>query len=100
MNSAENLLTVANEEATELAQALDKVIRFGPQGYHPEHPGETNEFLVMKEYTQLIAVMEMLEDAGIIHSLPLPQWDEIRTAKKDAVIKYSEVSKKIGTLKD
>lgn len=98
MTSAENLLVVAGEEAAELVQALDKMLRFGPTGHHPDTPEETNEFNVMKEWYQLVAMIEMLKDCSILHSIPIWQEVEIKTSKREAVAKYLQISKDIGTI--
>lgn len=82
MNKGKYLLTVLSEECAEVIQAASKSIRFGvDSGY----PGETttNREDVVQEFYEVMAVIEMLQERGI-----LPIWSEER-------IKLQKEAKKI-----
>lgn len=98
MTYNEHLLVVANEECTEIAQEVDKALRFGLNNYHPSEPSITNEHRILKEYYQLQAVMEMLFDQQILHNLPYHKIDEIKSKKRAAVADYMDVAIKCGTV--
>lgn len=100
MTSIENLILVASEEASELSQALDKLLRFGPKGYDPKYPEETNEHQVMKEFLHLVEMVDILKDQEVLHNLPLLEDHEIRKAKREAVFHHVDISREIGTVTD
>ena len=94
MNKTEHLLTCLIEECAEIQKAATKALRFGLDDHAPDGP--INSESIAHELTDLLAVIEMLEDEKIIPTLRKPQ--EIR-AKKDKVIKYMEYAmEERGTL--
>lgn len=106
MTKNENLLVTLMEECAELQQAVSKALRFGMYGYQPSYPEKTNEHNIMIKYYQLVAAMEMLENAGVLHAVSLTDKALARkelfrkTTKKINVGRYQEVSESIGRMKD
>lgn len=98
MTREEHLLTVLNEEAVEIAQAVDKALRFGLQNHHPDRPRETNELEILTEYYQLQGVMDMLVAEDIIKDLDPQAVHDIKAAKGIAVRKYLAKAEGFGTV--
>lgn len=97
MTSEENLLLTAMEECDEISQAISKCLRFGMGGKR-KPSSETNEKHVITEYYQLMAVMEMLFDDGIIHTISREERMEIKEKKKAKVLAYQEKSREAGLI--
>ena len=56
-----------SEECAEVSQMVSKVFRFGPYSRHPTRPEEgTNIERLEGELGDLIAVVKMLVDAGVL----------------------------------
>lgn len=100
MNSIENLFIVASEECSEIQQCISKILRFGKSNHHPSRPEDTNAKELLKEYYQLQAVMDMIIDGGVLYNLSESEIMQIKDSKKLNVLKYSELSKQLGFLKD
>ena len=94
MNKTEHLLVCAIEECAELQQAVCKALRFGLDDGSPDRQ-TTNAEDIMKEYTDLIAVMTMLLGEGIIQDYNI---DRAIEAKCKKVLGYMEYARKRGTL--
>lgn len=93
MNRLEHLLTIFSEECAEVAQETSKALRFGLEEKMPTET-RNNRQRIAKEFSQLMAMREMLEDEGV----KLPISVNVIDAKKSAVEKYLEYSKQCGTL--
>ena len=100
MTKSENLFVTLMEECAEVQQAVSKVTRFGSNGYNPAAPQKTNGADVLTEYYQLIAVMEMIIDRGILPQLDKDNIDRIKADKKLKVMHYQDVSCDIGCIKE
>ena len=96
MNISEHLLTCLIEECSEIQQAASKALRFGLDDGHPEKT-TTNAEDIAKECVDLVAVIEMLEEAGIIDRIRTLQGIEHKKAK---VRHYMGYAKRRGTLVD
>ena len=102
MNATEHLKVIASEEAGEVAhaaillqKALCKMMRFGDNDINPER-GLTATQVVVAEFNDLIASIEMLEEAGI--KLP-GLYDREAVDKKKRKVKYMmNASREQGTL--
>jgi hypothetical protein len=98
MNRREYLLIQAGSECNEVAHRASKALHFGLQEVQPEQ-SLTNAQRLVGEYVDLLAVMEMLEEDGLIQ---IPTGTELRTqitAKKAKVEKFMRfASEKCGTL--
>lgn len=100
MTYDEHLLTCCSEECVEIAQAIDKSLRFGLKGHHPDSL-DTNEIQILKEYYQLQAVMEILfDDDGILTTPTNSFIDIVKSEKKAALSHYVEVAIRCGTISD
>lgn len=96
MNKQEYLLVKMAEEAAEIAHACHKSLTFGLQSFQNE--GDlTNQMELEKELTDLLAMIKMLQDAGIIGIVGRK---EGILAKEQKVLRYMELSKKLGVLKE
>lgn len=58
------LLVILMEECAEVIQAASKLVRFGKEN-RPDN-GESNVCTLSVEYGEVLAVAEMVEDAGLI----------------------------------
>lgn len=65
MNRTEHLLTCLAEECAEVQQAVAKALRFGLDDGYPG-AATTNAQDIAREFADLLAVIEMLEDAKAI----------------------------------
>jgi hypothetical protein len=65
MNRIEHLLVCVTEECAEIAQAADKALRFGLEDGSPERQS-TNAEDIVKEYSDLVALIRMLFEEGVL----------------------------------
>ena len=95
MNRTEHLLTCLAEECAEVQQAIAKAQRFGLDDGYPG-TDRTNKGDLESELTDLFAVLEMLEDDGIL------KCDESRRKeidrKKAKVCEFMRYAEQRGTL--
>ncbi|MDT8992799.1 hypothetical protein RQP54_18140 [Curvibacter sp. APW13] len=87
MNRAEYLLVQAGSECNEIAHRASKALHFGLREVQPGQEASNAQRLVA-EYIDLLAVMEMLEEDGLVH---IPTGTELReqiAAKKAKVEKF------------
>lgn len=93
MNRTEMLLVIMSEECAEIQQDIAKALRFGLEG--SKGAKGTNKERIEKEFNQLLAVVEMLEEEGI----RLNSDADERYRKKRKIEEYMERSKELGTLR-
>lgn len=92
MNKQEHLLACLAEECAEIQQAVGKALRFGINNdYRETTPAED----IARECCDLLAVIELLEEAGIIKKAAT---NEAIQRKKEKVKAYMEYAKNYGTL--
>lgn len=95
MNRLEHLLFILAEEGAEVAQRASKAARFGIDEVQEGQP-LTNEERIWYEFSDLIAVSEMIQTergkGGICRQMV--------QAKKEKVERFLEYSRKMGTLED
>lgn len=96
MTRIEHLLTILGEECAEIAQRASKAARFTPAEIQPGQE-LTNAERIMYEYKDLQAVMEMLEDEGVLPSIWARDVAAIE-AKKGKVERYLLHSAVCGAL--
>jgi hypothetical protein len=65
MNRVDLLLTQLGEEAAEVVQEAAKCLRFGPAEVYHEI-GISNAHRVMVELSDLMAIVEMLQEEGVL----------------------------------
>jgi hypothetical protein len=80
------LLGILQEECAEVIQIISKIRRFGLQSYNPYIEGaNTNEVLLMQELGDVLAIVGLLQDSGLLQQGAL---DEARLAKLHKVVKF------------
>lgn len=95
MNRTEHLLICLAEECAEVQQAISKALRFGLDDGYPGATS-TNAQDIGREFIDVVAVMEMLVDSGVIK---LPPNRLARTEqKKSRVSEYMVYAADRGTL--
>lgn len=82
MTKNENLLVTLMEECAELQQAVSKALRFGVDTCYSLQSELTNEHNIMVEYYQLISVMEMLVNDGVLHTFSPADEALVKASKK------------------
>ena len=97
MNRIEHLLVILSEECAEAQKEVSKALRFGLDDCAPNQ-SLTNRNKIAIELNDLMAVVEMLIDEGVITSTTAFTDKEI-TIKKEKVERYLKYSKTAGTLK-
>lgn len=99
MNETEHLLTCLGEEGCEIAQDVAKALRFGLEDRNVLNPtGPTNRERLVVELNDLMGVLEMLEERGII---PTPWYSrKLILEKKAKVAKFMEYARGTGALVD
>lgn len=96
MTVSEHLLTCLMEECAEIQKAASKALRFG-LAHAPGSKPLTNAQLIAHEVNDLVAVVELLEEAGLIErSGTLRALEE----KKIKVKMFMNYAREQGTLKD
>jgi hypothetical protein len=99
MNRAEHILTILGEEGVEVAQRCSKALRFGLKERQPRHQSN-NAMQIYEEYLDMIAVMEMAIEEGLMPEPFEPFAEQWKKEKKAKVEKFLEYSRQIGTLND
>ncbi len=97
MNANEHLLTTLAEECAEVAKDVSKALRFG---VNDTGPGGcmTNEECIVSEIIDVLAMVEMLQEARVI---TMPSMSEIQRRmdrKKAKVMKFMEYARQQGAL--
>lgn len=95
MNKTEYLLTCLTEECAEVQQSVSKALRFGLNdtcNNTKEPPSDR----IVEEYVHVIAVMELLEETGILKKHPNIS-AEIKK-KKEKVLHFMKYSRERKTL--
>lgn len=63
------MISCASEEAAEIGMIIGKALRHGIDSCHPATGSKPNRFEIAREIGQLIAVMQIMCDVGVIHML-------------------------------
>jgi hypothetical protein len=98
MNSTEHLFSCLGEEGAEIAQDVSKINRFGLLDVNIIAPDSgTNKERLINELNDLIGIVEMLVERGILPT----DWinREKINAKKIKVEKFMRYARKVGTLR-
>lgn len=96
MTRKEILLTILAEECVETAQRVSKALRFTLDEIQPDQ-NQTNAQRIVYEFNDIVAMMEILKEEGIIDTVIDIEAIEKKKAK---VAKYLEYSYKMGTITD
>lgn len=94
MNQTEHLLCCLAEEANEVAHRVSKALRFGLAEIQDGQP-LTNAERISQEFHDMLAIVELLEEAGVITRSS--DWHAI-DRKKAKVCFYMDYAEKCGTL--
>jgi dihydroorotase len=97
MNSVEHLLTCLAEECSEVQKEISKSLRFGLDDSYPG-TNTTNVENIVNECIDMIAVIELLEEQGVIKKVNIDYRDKCIRLKKEKVLKYMEYARNKGTL--
>ncbi len=92
MNRIEHLLVIFAEECSEVAQEVSKALRFGVN--EQRDLPTSNLDRIKKEFSQLLAMREMLETEGVVINIDF----KVIRDKKAKVEEYLLYSKECGTL--
>lgn len=106
MDRQEHLITILGEECSELHQELCKILRFGID--FDNHTSGSNTQRILKEFNDLIAMSEMVNDSVIETSKTISfsekgimyRDENLILEKKAKVEKFLLHSKECGTLDD
>lgn len=89
MNPIQFFLNKLAEEAGEITQAAIKAAIYGLDSHHPNDPDTPNHALIRKEFADLRAVLELLQqEMGDNASDILPTSEEVAAAKQK-ILKWS-----------
>lgn len=97
MNETEHLLTCLSEECLEVAKDVSKALRFGLEDRNVLDPtGPTNRERIIAELNDLMGVISILTNRGIIPS----DWQnkEQQTAKYEKVLKFMGYARMVEAL--
>ena len=81
MTRNENLLIIASEECAETSQAISKLLRFGNITHN-------NSYEIIYEFYQLSAVINMLQQEGVLPTITIADRDKIMNDKVCMVNSY------------
>ena len=87
-------LNLLSEEASEVIQAVSKIIRFGEMSVSPYDNNQANIFLLIKEINDFMAVVELLQEHYGVPILCKEQIDK----KKAKIAEYKIYSQNEGLL--
>jgi hypothetical protein len=93
----EYLLVCLAEECAEVTHRISKALRFGLKEIQPGQ-GRTNEQRIYDEIADLYAVLEILEEWGVLKPRAFTETDAAMRAKKIKVEKFMDYSREQGTL--
>jgi NTP pyrophosphatase (non-canonical NTP hydrolase) len=85
----EEIMLICQEECAEVAQAISKVFRFGVDG---EHLGATNRERLEEEIGDLLCMIEMMTEEGIIDALVVARAAQAKRAK---LAKWSNIKEMV-----
>jgi hypothetical protein len=94
MNTQQYALICLGEEATEVAHAVSKVLRFTTND-SAVIGGPSNAETLLKEYNDLLALAEVVTDLGI----PVVRNQDMINAKKRKLLDYMNYSEQLGVMK-
>jgi NTP pyrophosphatase (non-canonical NTP hydrolase) len=84
-DNSKEIMLIAQEECAEVTQAISKVFRFGIGG---EHNGATNKQRLEEEVGDLLCMIEMMIENGVIDGNAVAQ---AGLKKKEKLAKWSNI---------
>lgn len=97
MNRREHLLTCLAEECTEVGQRVAKALRFGLTEVQAGQP-LTNRARISEELRDLVAVVAILIDEGVLDGDECLTSAEHVDAKRAKIERFMEISRREGVL--
>lgn len=99
MTKKEYLLNKIMEEAAEVIVIAAKYKSFGPDSFSPfDETKTTNKTNLGRELVDLMAVVQMAGQAGLMHDLTPSEWERQSNEKIEKVEKYMQSSRDCGIL--
>jgi len=86
-NKSQEIMSILQEECSEVIQAVSKINRFGIDNYKPGKP-KTNREHLEEELGDLLAMIELLENGGVVSRVKL---EVAKTAKFEKLKKWSNI---------
>jgi len=86
-NKSQEIMSILQEECSEVIQAVSKINRFGIDNYKPGKP-KTNREHLEEELGDLLAMIELLEDNGVIDK---DKTEIAKRAKFEKLKKWSSI---------
>jgi len=84
-NAQKEILLIAQEECAEVTQAISKAFRFGIDG---EHIGVTNRARLTEETGDLLCMIELMVESGIIDR---SEMNVASNNKRNKLLKWSKI---------
>jgi len=75
------LLNLLLEENSEVIQAVSKIFRFGWESCHPDTPNFTNKDHLEEEIGDLLCIIKLLCDKGIVDQTAISRYAEFKIEK-------------------
>lgn len=97
LSITQSMLLQISEEAKELAIECDKAIRFGLHNFHPNEPAQDNIDRIVKEYTQLVAAIDIFNEE---HGDQIGQIDDYLEHYKLKQKQFRKVSQDLGLVQN
>jgi hypothetical protein len=94
MNKQDHLILRLSEECVEVSKECHKALSFGIEDRYKRMPSVREKIVL--ELNDLFAVVEMLQDEGVLPMIVVN--DRLIDAKKKKVVKFMRYAKKKGKL--
>lgn len=98
MRFHEHLLVGFGEEANEVGQRVAKALRFGTEETQPDQPAGDNAERIVSEYLDLVAMFELLVDAGLVQEWSEAEQHKHKQAKKERFFEMLKISERTCAL--
>ena len=89
-SNQKEILLIAQEECAEVTQAISKVFRFGMDA---EHNGRTNKERLTEETGDLICMIELMIESGLIDRSEMLYASGL---KRQKLVKWSNIFKELA----
>ena len=81
------LLVCLTEECAEVQKDACKALRFGLDDHHPDH-ADTNRMLIARELGDVLCVLDLLVEAGVIDTALVEQAMKAKRVKLAKFMRY------------
>lgn len=95
ISTNEHLFIKLMEECAEVQQRVSKLLQFGPNETEPEQK-RTNVWRLRSELNDLVAVIVMLQDRGLVPRTPGHDMARHVAGKREKIAKYLKYSQELG----